>query len=110
MDALLPDGTDASLEELAFVVFSDGPIRVPTSPLDLLAVAFARRLLSDPVLGNSGVIQLPRSRQRSALLLAILSQLLCRRAPARLDGPVVYIGFDVDVGAQLWSLSVETRR
>lgn len=109
-DALLPDGTDRALEELAFAVFTDGAIRVPTSAVDLLAVAFARRLLSDAVLGKSGVFQLPRSKHRAALLLAILAHLLCRIAPARLDGPVVYIGFDVDVGAQLRSLSVENKR
>lgn len=110
VEALLPDGTDSSLEELAFAVFTDGPIRVPTSAVDLLAVAFARRLLSDAVLGKIGVFQLPRAKHRTALLLAILAHLLCRVAPTRLAGPVVYVGFDVDVGTQLRSLSVENKR
>ncbi|HEX3947682.1 MAG TPA: hypothetical protein VHW47_08245, partial [Acidimicrobiales bacterium] len=78
--------------------------------MDQLLVAFARRLLSDPALGRHGLVQLPRYKHRSALMLAILAQLLCRQAPARLAGPVVLIGFDMALANEIRSLSVRNVR
>lgn len=110
VDALLPNVSDAALDELAVATFIDNGVPVPVSPVDQLLMAFARRLLTDPLVGGTGVVQLPRAKHRSALLLAITSHLLCRRSPARLSGPVVLIGLDVDLATQLRSLSVANHR
>ena len=110
VDSLLPNISDAALDELAVATFIDNGVPVPVSPVDQLLMAFARRLLTDPSLGGTGVVQLPRSKHRSALLLAITSHLLCRRPPAGLGGPVVLIGLDVDLATQLRSLSVANHR
>lgn len=110
VDALLPNRSDTALDELANATFIDNGVPVRVSPVDQLLMAFARRLLTDPALGGTGVVQLPRSKHRSALLLAITSHLLCRQPPARLGGPVVLIGLDVDLATQLRSLSVSNHR
>lgn len=108
--ALLPDTGDEALWTLAETVFIDSDVEVAVSPVDQLLVAFARRLLSDPVLGCHGLVQLPRCAHRSAVMLAILSHLLCRQKPARLQGPVVLIGLDIDLTQQLRTLAVRNRR
>jgi hypothetical protein len=110
VDALLPNKSDTALDELANATFMDNGVPVRVSPVDQLLMAFARRLLTDPSLGGAGVVQLPRSKHRSALLLAITSHLLCRQSPAMLAGPVVLIGLDVDLATQLRSLSVANHR
>ena len=110
VSALLSNVSDPALEELANATFIDNGVSVRVSPVDQLLMAFARRLLTDPSLGGTGVVQLPRSKHRSALLLAITSHLLCRRPPAGLGGPVVLIGLDVDLATQLRSLSVANHR
>lgn len=110
VSALLPNVSDTALDELANATFIDNGVRVGVSPVDQLLMAFARRLLIDRSMGGTGVVQLPRSKHRSALLLAISSHLLCRRLPARLSGPVVLIGLDVDLATQLRSLSVANHR
>lgn len=110
VSALLPNVSDTALDELANATFIDNGVPVRVSPVDQLLMAFARRLLTDRRLGGTGVIQLPRSKHRSALLLAITSHLLCRRSPVRLSGPVVLIGLDVDLATQLRSLSVANHR
>jgi hypothetical protein len=110
VDALLPNCRDVPLDELANATFIDGGELTPVSAVDQLLMAFARRLLADPVLGAEAVVLLPRAKQRSALLLAILSHLLCRQPPARLSGPVVLIGFDVDLAHQLRHLELQNRR
>lgn len=110
VEALLPNTSDAALDQLAVATFIDDDVPVPISPVDQLVMAFARRLLTDPSLGGTGVVQLPRSKHRSALLLAITSHLLCRRPPARFSGPVVLVGLDVDLATQLRSLSIANHR
>lgn len=110
VSALLPNASDPVFEEMANATFIDNGVAVRVSPVDQLLMAFARRLLTDRTLGGTGVVQLPRSKHRSALLLAITSHLLCRRPPARLDGPVVLIALDVDLATQLRSLSVANHR
>ena len=110
VSALLPDSGDEALWSLAEAVFVDGGVDVPVSPVDQLLAAFARRLLSDQALGPGGLVQLPRCRQRTPLMLAILSHLLCRQPPARLRGPVVLIGFDIDLASQLRALAVRNHR
>jgi hypothetical protein len=110
IDALLPNCTDPALDDLANATFIDAGVAVPVSPVDQLLMVLARRLLTDPTLGGTAVVQLPRSMHRSALLLAITSHLLCRQAPAQLTGPAVLIGFDVDLATQLRSLSVQSHR
>lgn len=107
VDALLPNAADHDLDELANATFIDADMEVPVSPVDQLLVALARRLLTDDKLGRAAVVKLPRSKHRSALLLAITSHLLCRRRPVFLRGPVVFIGFDMDMAFQLRSLSVQ---
>ena len=67
-------------------------------------------MLVDPALGKAAVVQLPRSRHRAALLLAITSHLLCRQPPVRFAGPVVLIGFDIDIAGQLRALGVQGHR
>ena len=110
VDALLPNCSDVPLDELANATFIDGGELASVSAVDQLLMAFARRLLADPVLGAEAVVQLPRAKQRSALLLAILSHSLCRQPPGRLSGPVVLIGFDVDLAHQLRHLELQNRR
>ncbi|MGH9226326.1 MAG: hypothetical protein ACRD2W_21630 [Acidimicrobiales bacterium] len=110
VEALVPNRSDTAFDELAAATFIDNGVPVPVSPVDQLLMAFARRLLTDRSLGGTGVVQLPRSKHRSALLLAITSHLLCRRSPASLSGPVVLIGLDVDLATQLRSLSVANHR
>lgn len=110
VDALLPNCSDHALNELANATFIDGGVTVAVSPVDQLLMSLARRMLSDKALGGTAVVQLPRAKHRSALLLAITSHLLCRRDPRRLDGPVVLIAFDVDLATQLGSLSVQNHR
>ena len=109
VDALLPNETDEPLEDLANTIFLDGDVEVPVSPVDQLLMALARRLLTDPMLGRVGVVQMPRARHRSALLLAICCHLLCRLPPARHDGPVILIAFDVDITDQLRRLGIQHR-
>lgn len=110
VSALLPNVSDTALDELATATFIDNGVLVPVSPVDQLLMTFARRLLIDRSLGGVGVVQLPRSKHRTALLLAITSHLLCRRPPGRLAGPVILIGLDVDLATQLRSLSVSNHR
>lgn len=106
IDALL-SSYDSAREDIANCVFIDAGTQVQVSPVDQLLMAFTCRLLTDPQLGHIGVAQLPRYRNRNALLVAICCQLLCRRPPVRLHGPVVFVGFDVAVTDQLRSLSVQ---
>ncbi|MGD0742110.1 MAG: hypothetical protein ABSA31_02300 [Acidimicrobiales bacterium] len=110
VEALLPNCTDHPLDELANAIFIDDTVLAPVSPVDQLLMAFARRLLVDDVLGHEAVVQLPRAKHRSALLLAIVSHLLCRQPPGQLKGPVVLIGFDVDLADQLRHLEIQNRR
>lgn len=106
IDALL-SSYDSAREDIANCVFIDAGTPVQVSPVDQLLMTFARRLLADPQLGYVGIAQLPRYRHRNTLLLAICCQLLCRRPPVHLNGPVVFVGFDVAVADQLRSLSVQ---
>jgi hypothetical protein len=109
VDALLSE-YDPSLDEIANCVFHDDGAEVRVSAVDQLLLAFTTRLLTDQLLGHVGIVQLPRYKNRNALLLAICSQLLCRRPPARLQGPVVFVGFDVAVADQLRTLAVRNFR
>lgn len=110
VDALLPNESDESLWDLANTTFIDDGCQVPVSPLDQLLMTLARRLLTGVSTGNDAVVQLPRALHRSAFLLAICSHLLCRRPPVSHSGPVVLVGFDIDVTSQLRSLGVQNRR
>lgn len=110
VDALLPNRSDPNLVELGAATFIDAGVEVPVSPADLLLMALARQLINDPGLGGAAVVQLPRAKHRAALVLAITSHLLCRQTPTRLSGPVVLIGFDVDLVTQLRTLSVRNHR
>ena len=109
VDALLPNETDKPLEDLANTTFLDGDAEVAVSPVDQFLMALTRRLLIDPVLGDVAVVKMPRARHRSALLLAICCQLLCRLPPARHNGPVALIAFDIDITGQLRRLEVQHR-
>jgi len=110
VDALLPNSTDRPLDEIANATFLDSGVEVSVSPVDQLMLAFTRRVLAERRLGGTAVIQLPRARHRAALLLAITSHLLCRQPPVRFCGPVVLIGFDVDLAGQLRELGVQHYR
>ena len=110
VDALLPNRADEALDELANVTFIDDGVDVAVSPVDQLIMTLTRRAAEDPALGGAAIVELPRSRNRSALLLAIGTHLLCRRPPARHRGPVVLISFDVDITSQLRALSVRHHR
>jgi hypothetical protein len=110
VDVLLPNCEDRALEELSGATFIDAGIPVLVSPVDQLLMALARRLLVDPTLGRTAVVQLPRAKTRSALFLAITSHLLCRQAPTRFRGPVVLVGLDVDLVTQLRTLGVQNHR
>ncbi len=110
VDALLPNRTDNALDELGNATFVDAGVEVPVSPVDQVLMTLSRRLLTDPSLGGTAVVQLPRAKNRSALLLAITSHLLCRRGLRPLRGPVVLVGFDVDLATQLRTLSVQNHR
>lgn len=110
VDVLLPNRSDPALDELAAATFIDNGADVPVSPVDQLLMVMARQLLRDPALGAAAVVELPRSKHRAGLLLAITTHLLCRQPPDQFNGPVVLIGFDVDVAAQLRNLSVRNHR
>ncbi len=110
VDVLLPNSSDQFLDELANAIFLDEEVAVPVSPVDQLLMAFVRRLVMDRSLGGTAVVQLPRAKHRSALVLAITSHLLCRRPPVRFGGPVVLIAFDVDLASQLRTLGVQHYR
>jgi hypothetical protein len=110
VDALLPNRSDPPLDELANATFIDDEIDVAVSPVDQLLMALTRRLLLDPILGAAAIVQLPRAKHRLALLLAITAHLLCRQPPVGFCAPVVLVGFDVDLAAQLRSLAVRNRR
>lgn len=109
VDTLLSE-FDPSLDEIANCVFQDNGVEVKISAVDQLLMAFTTRLLTDRLLGHVGIVQLPRYKNRIALLLSICSQLLCRRPPARLHGPVVFVGFDVAIADQLRTLAVRNFR
>ncbi|MGH9227996.1 MAG: hypothetical protein ACRD07_04545 [Acidimicrobiales bacterium] len=109
VDALLGD-YDASLDEISNCVFHDNGVEVKVSAIDQLLLALTCRLLTDRLLGHVGIVQIPRYKNRNALLVSICSQLLCRRDPALLRGPVVFVGFDVAVADQLRSLAVHNHR
>ncbi|MDP9386957.1 MAG: hypothetical protein M3Q48_03275, partial [Actinomycetota bacterium] len=68
IDALL-SSYDSAREDIANCVFIDAGTQVQVSPVDQLLMAFTCRLLTDPQLGHIGVAQLPRYRNRNALLL-----------------------------------------
>jgi hypothetical protein len=110
VDALLPNCEDRALDELSSATFIDDGVDVPVSPVDQLLMALTRRLLMDPTLGHTAVVQLPRAKTRNALLLAITSHLLCRQPPARFRGPVVLVALDMDLVSQLRTLGVQNRR
>ena len=110
VDALLPNRTDAPLDDISYAKFTDRGVKVALSGVDLLLVAMARRVLTDRAVGSSAVALLPRARHRSALLLAITSHILCRQDPVGFRGPVVLIGLDIDLVEQLRHLSVEGYR
>ena len=109
VDALLAE-YDPSLDEISNCVFHDDGVEVKVSAVDQLLLTFTTRLLTDRLLGHVGIVQLPRYKNRNALLLSICSQLLCRRPPARLQGPVVFVGFDVAIAEQLRTLAVRNFR
>jgi hypothetical protein len=110
VDALLPNREDRPFDEISNATFIDDGHEVGVSPVDQLLLAVARRVLSDPTLGGSTIVQLPRFRHRAALLLAISGHLLCRQPPAHFHGPVVLIGFDIDIAGQLRQLGVQNHR
>ena len=109
VDALLAE-CDPSLDEISNCVFHDAGVEVRVSAVDQFLLAFTTRLLTDRLLGHVGIVQLPRYKNRNALLLSICSQLLCRRPPPRLQGPVVFVGFDIAIAEQLRALAVRNFR
>jgi hypothetical protein len=110
VNVLLPNRTDEPLDELAYVVFIDNGTDVAVSGVDLLLMAITRNMVADSTFGQTVLIQLPRARHRSALLLAITSHLICRQAPVYFSGPVVLIALDVDLSEQLRNLAVRGHR
>ena len=84
VEALLPNITDVTLDDLAATTFIDGGVAVPVTPADQLFMAAARRLGS---VGGHGVLLLPRVRNRAALLLAITSHVLRLQPPTPFRGP-----------------------
>ena len=110
VDVLLPNRTDGTLDEIVNAKFVDNGVEVRLSAVDQMLLALTRRLVSGSQLGNALVVQLPRARQRTALLLAITSHLLCRQPPTNFGGPVILIGLDVDLTDQLRHLFVQGHR
>src|SRR5207237_842027 len=110
VDVLLPNRTDAALDEIANTTFIDAGVPVAVTGVDQMLAALTRRLLAERALGGVAVVQLPRCRHRSALLLAVCCHLLCRQQPRPLTGPAVLVGFDVDLADQLRTLSVRNYR
>lgn len=110
VDVLLPNCTDAALDEIANTTFIDAGVPVTVTGVDQMLAALTRRLLAERALGGVAVVQLPRCRHRSALLLTVCCHLLCRQQPRPLTGPAVLVGFDVDLADQLRTLSVRNYR
>ncbi len=110
VERLLPASTDDALDNVANTVFLDGDLEIKLSPIDQLLMTFSRHLLNDPEVGRAGIIQLPRCRHQLSILLAVCCQLLCRRPPSHLTGPVVLVGFDIDMGSRLRGLAVRNYR
>ncbi|SHU25836.1 Uncharacterised protein [Mycobacteroides abscessus subsp. bolletii] len=100
---LLPTTSDPGLDGLAFSTFVDGAVSVPVSPVDLLLVAFSRRVVGEASGRGVAVVQLPRARHRTALTLAICMHLL-RLKEELVAGPVVLAALDVDMTDQLRAL------
>ncbi|HET9733524.1 MAG TPA: hypothetical protein VFP54_12695 [Acidimicrobiales bacterium] len=110
VDVLLPNCTDAALDEIANTTFIDAGVPVTVTGVDQMLAALTRRLLAERALGGVAVVQLPRCRHRGALLLTVSCHLLCRQQPRTLTGPAVLVGFDVDLADQLRTLSVRNYR
>lgn len=110
VEALLPNRRDPDLEDIAFTTFTDRGEEVAVTPVDQILASLARYTARRPQLGGVAVALLPRFKHRSALLLAIITQLLCRRAPVLHRGPVVLVGFDIDIHTQLKALGVQGHR
>jgi hypothetical protein len=110
VDLLLPNRADEALDDVTYAKFVDAGVEVRLSAVDQLLLAITRKLVSGSPLGNTLIIQLARARQRTSLLLAITSHLLCRQSPVYFSGPVVLVGLDVDLANQLRHLSVQGHR
>jgi hypothetical protein len=105
----MPRNEDRPLHAIADATFVDNRVKFRMSLVDQLLLSLTRRILVDRSLGGIAVVQLPRSRNQSALLLAICAHLLCRREQELLPGPVVFAGLDTAVTDQLRNLAVEKR-
>lgn len=110
VEVLLPCTSSSQLDALSATTFSDGAVDVAVSPLDQLATAFLLRLIREPQLGGTGVIQLPRWDHRVAVLLAICAQILLRQNVTTGAGPVVLVSSDLNLAAQLRAMSVRNHR
>jgi hypothetical protein len=108
-DNLLPGNPDESLARFSEVVVTDHGVAMPVTALDQLLASLTRQFVSSRK-EQTIVVLLPRGKHDTALLLGISSQLLCRRAPCHLDGPVTVIASDVDLIGRLRALGVAGRR
>jgi hypothetical protein len=109
VDTLVPASSDESLTRFAEIAIVDGGVRVRVTALDQLLASLTRRMLADGG-EQTSIVLLPRGRQEVALLLGISSQILCRRPPAHLLGPVTVIASDVDLIGRLQALGVDGYR